>query len=56
MTITKTEIEGLWIIDPGVFTDERGYFFETFHEQRYQFTWMLFHLFRTMKLNQIMGF
>ncbi|MBK9103059.1 MAG: dTDP-4-dehydrorhamnose 3,5-epimerase [Saprospiraceae bacterium] len=36
MTITKTEIEGLWIIDPGVFKDERGYFFETFHDQRYQ--------------------
>jgi len=36
MTITKTEIEGLWIIDPGVFTDERGYFFETFHEHRYK--------------------
>lgn len=36
MTITKTEIEGLWIIDPGVFKDERGYFFETFHDQHYQ--------------------
>lgn len=36
MTITKTEIEGLWIIDPGVFLDSRGYFFETFHDQRYQ--------------------
>lgn len=36
MTITKTEIEGLWIIDPGVFKDERGYFFETFQDQRYQ--------------------
>ena len=35
MTITKTEIEGLWIIDPGVFTDERGYFFETYHAHRY---------------------
>jgi dTDP-4-dehydrorhamnose 3,5-epimerase len=35
MTITKTEIEGLWIIDPGVFTDERGYFFETFNAIRY---------------------
>lgn len=36
MIITKTEIEGLWIIDPGVFKDERGYFFETYHVQRYQ--------------------
>jgi dTDP-4-dehydrorhamnose 3,5-epimerase len=36
MTITKTEIEGLLIIDPGIYTDERGYFFETYHSQRYQ--------------------
>ena len=36
MTITKTELEGLWIIDPNVFADERGYFFESFHSQRYQ--------------------
>lgn len=36
MTLTKTEIDGLMIIDPGVYTDERGYFFETFHHQRYQ--------------------
>jgi dTDP-4-dehydrorhamnose 3,5-epimerase len=35
MTITKTEIEGLLIIDPHVFEDERGYFFETYHQQRY---------------------
>lgn len=36
MTITSTEIEGLLIIDPHVFADDRGYFFETFHHQRYQ--------------------
>lgn len=36
MTITKTEIEGLVILDPNVYADERGYFLETFHVQRYQ--------------------
>ena len=36
MTITKTEIEGLVIIDPAVYTDQRGYFFETYHDQRYE--------------------
>jgi dTDP-4-dehydrorhamnose 3,5-epimerase len=35
MTITKTEIEGLWIIDPGVYKDQRGYFLETYHSQKY---------------------
>lgn len=36
MVITETEIEDLWVIDPNVFTDDRGYFFETFHDQRYK--------------------
>ena len=36
MIITKTEFEGLWIIDPSVFVDDRGYFFETFNHHRYQ--------------------
>src|SRR6187431_527009 len=36
MNITKTEIEGLWIIEPSVFADDRGYFFETYHNLRYE--------------------
>ena len=35
MNITKTEIEGLLVIEPNVFKDDRGYFFETFNAQRY---------------------
>lgn len=35
MNITKTEIEGLWIIEPDVFRDDRGYFLEIFHLDRY---------------------
>lgn len=35
MRISKTEIEGLWIIEPDVFQDERGYFLEIFHADRY---------------------
>ncbi len=35
MNITKTEIEGLLVIEPKIFTDDRGYFFETYHTQRY---------------------
>jgi dTDP-4-dehydrorhamnose 3,5-epimerase len=33
MTITSTPIEGLLIFEPVVFEDQRGYFFETFHEK-----------------------
>lgn len=31
MNIIKTEIDGLLIIEPNVFGDERGYFFESFN-------------------------
>ena len=30
MNYIKTDIEGLWIIEPRVFGDKRGYFFESF--------------------------
>lgn len=30
MNYIKTDIEGLWIIEPRVFGDNRGYFFESF--------------------------
>ena len=36
MEIIKTPIEGLLIIEPTVFKDDRGYFFESYNEQRYR--------------------
>ena len=36
MNILKTSIEGLLIIEPRVFSDARGYFIETYNEQRYR--------------------
>ena len=36
MNIIKTPIEGLLVIEPRVFTDARGYFVETYNEQRYR--------------------
>lgn len=35
MNVIKTEIEGLYIIEPQVFGDERGYFFESFNAERF---------------------
>lgn len=32
ITVTKCEIEGLYVIEPKVFTDERGYFAETYNK------------------------
>ena len=34
MNIIETKIPGLLIIEPKVFNDARGYFFETFHTQK----------------------
>lgn len=35
MTIEETFIKGLYVIEPRVFEDERGYFFESFNEKRF---------------------
>jgi dTDP-4-dehydrorhamnose 3,5-epimerase len=36
MTVTSFDIDGLLLIDPKVFSDERGYFLETFNELKYK--------------------
>ena len=36
MKIIQTPIEGLLVIEPRVFADARGYFVETYNEQRYR--------------------
>ena len=36
MEILKTELDGLLIIKPKVFSDERGYFFESYNEKLYR--------------------
>ena len=35
MKITKTDIEGVVIIEPKIFGDDRGYFFESFSQLRF---------------------
>ncbi len=32
MNVIKTDLPGLVIIEPKVFEDDRGYFFESYHE------------------------
>jgi dTDP-4-dehydrorhamnose 3,5-epimerase len=34
MKFTPTPLEGLLIVEPRIATDDRGYFFESFHEKR----------------------
>lgn len=35
MKVTETPIDGVRIIDPDIFGDHRGYFFESYNHQRY---------------------
>lgn len=35
MNVVKTEIEGVVIIEPHLFKDERGYFFESFNQKEF---------------------
>ena len=34
MNIIKTDLPGLYIIEPKVFQDDRGYFFESYKEEK----------------------
>jgi dTDP-4-dehydrorhamnose 3,5-epimerase len=36
MKVIKTDIEGVVIIEPNVFADERGYFFESFSQKEFE--------------------
>ena len=36
MKVTETELEGVLIIEPDVYQDVRGYFLETYHQNRYR--------------------
>ena len=35
MEYIKTDIEGVWVIEPKVFNDQRGYFFEAFKQAEF---------------------
>ncbi len=36
MKVIETKLKGCYIIEPTVFKDERGYFFESFHQERFE--------------------
>ena len=36
MKLIKTDIEGVFIIEPKLFVDDRGYFFESFSESKFR--------------------
>lgn len=36
MKLTETGLAGCWVIEPKIFTDNRGYFMESFNEAKFQ--------------------
>ncbi len=36
MNIIKTSLEGVFIIEPAIFKDKRGFFMETYHDKKYR--------------------
>jgi len=36
MTFTEQKLKGVWIIEPRVFADERGYFMESFRQDKFE--------------------
>lgn len=36
MNFTETELKGCFVIEPGVIEDSRGYFFESYHQQKFR--------------------
>ncbi len=57
MNVIKTDIEGLLIIEPKVFGDARGYFFESFSEREFdeKVTPMLGHTIHFVQDNESMS-
>ncbi|MGB0886390.1 MAG: dTDP-4-dehydrorhamnose 3,5-epimerase family protein, partial [Chitinophagales bacterium] len=35
MSFIKTEIEDVWVIEPNIFKDDRGYFYESFNAETF---------------------
>ena len=36
MNYIQTEIDGVWLIEPRVFSDERGYFMEAYKKEEFE--------------------
>lgn len=55
MKIINTSITGVIIIEPRLFSDERGYFFESFNQKEFEKKFVKRFLYKIMSLNHLMG-
>ena len=53
MNYIQTEIDGVWLIEPKVFHDARGYFMEAFKEEEFRAQSETFTSSRTMSPNPL---
>lgn len=52
INVIKTKIEGLYIVEPNVFCDERGYFMESYNKKDFIDRVLICVLFKIMSLAQ----
>ena len=56
MEVIRTDIEGVFILQPRVFGDERGYFFESFSQRDFENQVCKTIFDRTMNRNHVMAY
>ena len=56
MEVINTEIEGVVIIEPRLFKDERGYFFESFSQRDFDKQVRTIHFVKTTRVNPVTGY
>lgn len=56
MEVIKTNIEGVVIIEPRIFKDDRGYFFESFSQREFEEKVCKTTLFKIMKVSLAMEY
>ena len=51
MEVIKTAIDGVFILEPRIFNDARGYFFESFSGRELKKKYAGLHLYRIMRVS-----
>lgn len=54
MEVIKTAIDGVFILEPRIFNDARGYFFESFSGREFEEKYAGLHLYRIMRVSPLM--
>lgn len=56
MNVIKTAIDGVVIIEPRLFKDDRGYFLNLFQKEISMRKYVPYALYKTMRVNRVMVF